>query len=82
MPIFFPHAKLAEVLGETKIHSNATTIQDLLDEIRIRVPKAQQEKLFRVNILVNGQNIHQIKGRRTQLQENDQVWMIVPSGGG
>ncbi len=82
MPVLIPHARLAALLGEKTIESNAATVGELLDEIQRRVAPADWESARRVTILVNGRNMHMLKGGRTRLEPDDQVWMIVPSGGG
>ncbi len=82
MPILVPHATLAGLLGEQTIDSSARTVGELLDEVRGRVSAEDWEAASRVTILVNGRNMHLLDGRKTALQADDQVWMIVPSGGG
>lgn len=82
MPILVPHAKLAALLGEQTVRSQAETVGELLDELRRRVKPEDWEWAGRVTILVNGRNMHMLQGRKTRLSPEDQVWMIVPSGGG
>lgn len=82
MPILVPHATLAGLLGEQTIDSQARTVGELLDEVSKRVSAEDWEAASRVTILVNGRNMHLLNGRKTALESDDQVWMIVPSGGG
>ncbi len=82
MPVLVPHAKLASLLGAQTIESNAVTMGQLLDEIREMVGDKDWEWASRVTILVNGRNMHHLKGRATVLEPDDMVWMILPSGGG
>lgn len=82
MPILVPTAKLAALIGQQTIESNAPTVGDLLEEIRHQISAADWERTSRVAILVNGRNMQMLQGRKTKLETNDQVWMIVPSGGG
>lgn len=82
MPVLVPHAKLAALLGEQTVRSNATTVGALLDEISQRVKPEDWAWAGRVTILVNGRNMHMLQGRKTPLTPDDQVWMILPSGGG
>jgi molybdopterin converting factor small subunit len=73
---------LAALLGEETIRSEARTVGDLLDEVRRRVAPEDWEWAGRVAVLINGRNMHMLQGRKTPLEPDDQVWMIVPSGGG
>lgn len=82
MPIIVPHAKLASLLGEQTINSSASTMGQLLDELRARLGEKDWEWASKVTILVNGRNMHHLQGRSTELKQDDLVWMIVPSGGG
>ena len=82
MPVLVPHAKLAALLGKQTITSDSDTLGQLLDELRAQVGDKDWEWASRVTILVNGRNMHHLKGRSTVLQTDDIVWMIVPSGGG
>ena len=82
MSIFKPHAKLAALLGEPTLRSGATTVGALLAEVQSRVSPEDWKRASRASILVNGRNIHYLQGLRTPLQDEDQVWMVYPAGGG
>lgn len=82
MPTLVPHARLAALLGQDKVVSTATTVGELLDEVGRKVPPKEWEVARKVTLLVNGRNIHYLKGARTPLGPDDEVWMVVPSGGG
>ena len=82
MATLVPHANLARILGTQVIESEAASIRELLAEIRARMDAAEWERTRRVTILVNGVAIHRLSGLDTPLNAGDQVWMVVPSGGG
>ena len=82
MPIFKPHAKLAALLGEPTLHSNATTVGELFGEVERRLAPADWKRAQRATILVNGRNVHYLEGMKTALGPDDQVWMVYPAGGG
>ncbi len=82
MPLLVPHASLATLLGEDTVRSAASTVGELLDEIERRVSADDWRQASRAAILVNGRNIHMLRGRRTRLDPEDQVWMVLSGGGG
>ena len=82
MPTFVPTADLAKILGTQTIQSSATTVADLLAEVERRLTPEQWNAARKVTMLVNGRNIHYLKGFKTPLEPDDEVWMVVPSGGG
>jgi molybdopterin converting factor small subunit len=82
MPVLVPHASLAALLGEDTVRSAAGTVGELLDEIERRVPAEDWRQASRATILVNGRNIHRLRGRQTRLESEDQVWMVLSGGGG
>ena len=82
MPVLVPHANLAKELGVDKVESDARTVRALLDEVAARLPDTQRAALFRAALLLNGRNIHYLKGQNTPLEPDDVLWMVLPSGGG
>jgi molybdopterin converting factor small subunit len=82
MSIFKPHAKLAALLGEPTLRSDAATVGALLAEVQRRISPEDWKRARRATILVNGRNVHYLQGMRTPLGEEDQVWMVYPAGGG
>ncbi|MDY0000321.1 MAG: MoaD/ThiS family protein [Polyangia bacterium] len=82
MAIFKPHAKLAALLGEPTIRSEAATVGELLDEVQSRVSPEDWKRASKATILVNGRSVHYLKGMRTPLGADDQVWMVYPASGG
>ena len=82
MPVLVPHAALAALLGEERFQSKARTVADLLEEAGRRVDRAEWKKAIQCTLLLNGRNIHYLKGYDTPLETDDVIWMVVPSGGG
>ena len=82
MPVLVPHSKLAALLGEKTIKSQATTVGELLREAERRVSPEEWAKAMKCIILVNGRSIHLVKGMGTPLAADDQVWMVFPACGG
>ena len=82
MATFVPHAQLAGLLGAQVLEISAGTVGELLDEIALRVGPEDWAWAKRATLLLNGRNVHQLQGRKTQLAPTDQLWMVLPSGGG
>jgi molybdopterin converting factor small subunit len=82
MAIFVPHSNLAKMLGTGELRSAAATVGELLDEVRGRVSAAEWEKARRASVLLNGRNVNALRGRRTPLRADDEVWMVFPAAGG
>jgi len=82
MPVLVPHTKLAALLGEKTVTSQATTVGDLLREVERRVAPEEWAKATKCIILLNGRSIHLLKGMGTPLSADDQVWMVFPACGG
>jgi molybdopterin converting factor small subunit len=77
-----PHASLAALLGARTLQSEAASIRELLSEIEARLPPEEWRRASRASILVNGISIHRMSGLDTPLGPGDQVWMVLPAGGG
>jgi molybdopterin converting factor small subunit len=82
MPILVPHADLAVVLGVERVESEARTVAELLEEVGRGVEPSVWKKATLCTVLLNGRNIHYLKGYATSLETDDVVWMVVPAGGG
>lgn len=82
MAIFVPHPSLAKLLGSEELRSEAASVGALLEEVRGRVPAEEWKKAARATVLVNGRNVHALKGLATRLEASDEVWMVFPSAGG
>jgi len=82
MPTFVPHANLAKLLGAGELNSTATTVGEMLDEMRSRVSAAEWNKACRATVLLNGRNVNALRGRATPLKAEDEVWMVLPAAGG
>ena len=82
MPILVPHAELAARLGTEHWESHALTVAELLEEAGRAVDPAEWSQAIQCTLLLNGRNIHYLKGFGTLLSADDVVWMVVPSGGG
>jgi molybdopterin converting factor small subunit len=82
MAIFVPHASLARMLGQAELRSEARTVGALLDEVRARVSADQWRSASKATVLVNGRNVHALKGMATPLGPEDEVWMVFPAAGG
>jgi molybdopterin converting factor small subunit len=82
MPVLVPHTKLAALLGEKTLKSQAATVGELLHEVERRVAPEEWTKAMRCIILLNGRSVHLVSGLKTPLDANDQVWMVFPACGG
>lgn len=67
-----------------------STVEELLEECQKRVSKPFLSKLLDSSgtlitgaiILVNGQNIHHLRGLETELTDKDEIALFPPGGGG
>ena len=82
MPTLIPHAKLALLLKQDRVVSSARTVGELLDEVARRLPENEWLAARKATLLVNGRNVNYLAGQKTALEADDEVWMVVPSGGG
>ena len=82
MAIAYPNYELAEALGEHELHIQASTVGQLLAEIERRNPEAWKKHGAGVTVLVNGVSINLLKGPSTPLGPDDEVWFVLPAGGG
>lgn len=82
MPVFVPHPSLAKLLGCEELRSEAASVGALLEEVRGRVSPDAWKQAMRATVLVNGRNIHALRGFETRLAPTDEVWMVFPSAGG
>jgi molybdopterin converting factor small subunit len=82
MALFVPHPDLAKLLGLSTLRTPAATIRELLIEIRARGGPAALEQARRSTFLVNGRGIAFLRGLDTTLGEEDEVWAVLPAGGG
>lgn len=81
MAILVPNFDLAAKIG-SPVEIDASTVGEL-----IRIGIQRYGEPFRAAsgyalISVNGQAISMLEGTRTPLAKDDQVWMILPAGGG
>lgn len=85
MATLIPHFDLAEAIGEHRIQLDVRNVRELLAELERKYgsrPAGGEGYLGRVAILVNGRHINHLEGLDTPLGADDQVWFLLPSGGG
>jgi molybdopterin converting factor small subunit len=80
--VFFPHYNLAKSIGHHRLELDAHTVRDLLAVVETRFAPSRDEMPKNVTILVNGRSINHLAGLDTVLQPADEVWFMLPSGGG
>ena len=73
---------LREASGVSNVDSEAGDVAALLEELTARFGKDFGKKARACRIVVNGQPIQFRDGRRTTLQDGDEVAMVYPMGGG
>ena len=81
MTILIPNFDLAEKIGD-RVELDAATVDELIQEGIARWGEVFREATKKAAISVNGRAISLLKGRKTPLRKDDNVWFILPSGGG
>ncbi|MBM4319272.1 MAG: MoaD/ThiS family protein [Deltaproteobacteria bacterium] len=76
------YALISRVGGAATLEIPAETVAGLLDECGKRYGEEVRAALRAAVILVNGRNIAYLKGLKTPLQPDDEVWSMVPAAGG
>ncbi len=81
-------ANIREIMGSAEVSLSARSIEELLSRL-IDMRPALQDVLFDgdelrpyITILVNGRNIHDLNGNRTELTDGDEVAIFPPVSGG
>jgi len=75
-------ATLRKAAGEKSFESSASSVAGVLKEIENRYGQDVQRYMRNCTILVNGQNIGYLKGRKTSLKPGDEVSIFPPLAGG
>lgn len=82
MAKLYPHYDLAKAIGEPSLDLDVKNVRELLALLKNRY-RAHRDKFPRnLSILVNGRNINYAHGLDTKLGDDDEVWFMLPSGGG
>jgi molybdopterin converting factor small subunit len=81
MAILIPPFALAEKIGG-HVELDATTLDELIAKASARFGEPFREATKHALILVNGRSVNHLKGGRTPLSKQDQVWLVYPASGG
>ncbi|MEW6553819.1 MAG: MoaD/ThiS family protein [Actinomycetota bacterium] len=73
---------LRKATGEAGYETSASTVAELLKEVERKYGGGVSRYLKSCIVLVNGQNISYLKGKRTRLGPGDEVSLFPPAAGG
>ncbi len=73
---------LRKATGEQSYESSAPTVAAVLKEVDRRYGDSVSRYMKNCIVLVNGQNISYLKGKRTKLAPGDEVSLFPPVAGG
>jgi len=73
---------LRKAAGEASYESSAPTVAAVLKEVEKKYGDSVSRYLKNCIVLVNGQNISYLKGKRTKLNAGDEVSLFPPVAGG
>ncbi len=82
MPRVKLYATLRKAAGEKEYLSQARNVGQVLEELHERYGAGVERYLNGCIVLVNGQNVGYLKGRRTRLKAEDEVSVFPPLAGG
>ncbi|RME25313.1 MAG: hypothetical protein D6806_08070 [Deltaproteobacteria bacterium] len=72
----------AKKLGKSILELDAGTVGDLLDRLRDLLERQGAALPRQAAVVVNGVAAARRRGRKTPLKKGDQVWFVLPAGGG
>lgn len=81
MAILIPNFELAEQIG-FKVEIDARDVGELIQQGISRYGEPFRKTVERCSIVVNGRSVSLLKGKKTPLRKDDNVWLLLPSGGG
>jgi molybdopterin converting factor small subunit len=81
MAILIPNFELAEKIG-SKIEIEASTVDELVRKGIAQFGEPFKKTVESASIVVNGRSVSLLKGGKTKLRQDDNVWLLLPSGGG
>ena len=82
MAKFYPPFDLAEKIGAKMVEIDAPDLNTLLDKVTTLAGIDLHLEARKWAILVNGRNIRYLKGFKTPLGHDDEVFFVKGSGGG
>ncbi len=82
MPTIKFFTMLRKATGEPGYESCERTVGAVLKEVEKRYGDGASRYLKKCIVLVNGQNISYLKGKRTKLAPGDEVSLFPPAAGG
>ncbi len=75
-------ATIRKVAGEKGFKTEASNVQEVLEEIYRKYGPEIRSEMAYCTILVNGRNIAHLRGKRTRLKEGDVISFFPPLAGG
>jgi molybdopterin synthase sulfur carrier subunit len=75
-------ATIRKAAGEKSYRSSAGSVKEVLKEVEERYGSGMARYLKNCTVLVNGRNVAYLKGKRTRLQDEDEVSLFPPLAGG
>jgi molybdopterin converting factor small subunit len=81
MALLIPHYDLAKRIGN-QVEIDADTVGQLIKICKQRFGEPFRQAISSTIIVVNGRSVSLLKGVKTRLGKQDQVWLIKPAGGG
>ena len=82
MATFRPHFSLAELMGSHEKQWSSASLGDMIEEGTKEFGTGFRDELKKATILVNGRAVSYLKGMSTPLNDGDEVWSVLPAGGG
>lgn len=81
MAILVPTYELAEKIGR-RIEIDADTVNELIEKGVERFGEDFRRASKSALIVVNGVALNHLRGRKTKLNPQDEVWFLKPASGG
>jgi len=74
--------ELAKKVGKNAVELDGASLKELFEKARSELGVDLAAEAKKLAVLINGRNIHYLKGWSTPIKADDEIWFVAGSGGG